>query len=54
MKLGKEVDLLPNLTAEERALLVQKEKEIDIPEKRALDAAAEIPLAKKARNGVAA
>jgi homocitrate synthase len=54
MKLGKEVDLLPNMTPEEKALLQQKEKEIDIPEKRALDEAAEIPLAKKARNGVSA
>lgn len=54
MKLGKEVDLLPNMTAEEKALLAQKEKEINIPEKRALDADAEIPLAKTARNGVTA
>jgi len=55
MKLGKEVDLLPDMTAEEKALLAQKEKEIDIPKKRALDAVAEIPLAKKARgNGVTA
>ncbi|TVY49634.1 Homocitrate synthase, mitochondrial [Lachnellula occidentalis] len=37
-----------------RAVLAQKEKEIDIPEKRELDTAAEIPLAKKANNGVAA
>lgn len=51
MKLGKPVDLLPNMTDEEKAILAQKEKEIDIPEKRALDAAAEIPLAKKTRNG---
>jgi homocitrate synthase len=54
MKMGKEVDLLPNMTPEEKALLAQKEKEINIPEKRALDAAAEIPLAKKAINGVTA
>jgi hypothetical protein len=47
MKLGKEVDLLPNMTAEEKALLAQKEKEINIPEKRALDAAAEIPLPRR-------
>jgi homocitrate synthase len=42
------------MTEEEKALLAQKEREIAGPEKRALDAAAEIPLAKKARNGVAA
>jgi homocitrate synthase len=53
MKMGKEVDLLPNMTPE-KALLAQNEKEINIPEKRALDAAAEIPLVKKARNGVTA
>lgn len=50
MKTGKPVEsaeLLPNITAEEKALLAQKEKEIDIPEKRALDAEAEIPLTKK-------
>lgn len=56
MKIGKEVDLLPNMTAEEKALLAQKEKEIDIPEKRELEATAEadIPLAKKSRSVVAA
>ena len=54
MKLGKEVDLLPNMTVEEKALLAQKEKEIDIPEKRELEAAAEIPLDQKASNGVTA
>jgi homocitrate synthase len=54
MKLGKEVDLLPNMTVEEKALLAQKEKEIDVPEMRACDEAAEVPLAKKARNGITA
>jgi homocitrate synthase len=54
MKLGKPVELLPNMTAEEKALLAQKEKEIDIPEKRALEAAAETPLTEKASNGVTA
>lgn len=53
LKLGKEVDLLPNLTEKEREALQVKEKEIDIPEKRALDAEAELPVTKK-RNGVAA
>jgi homocitrate synthase len=54
MKLGKEVDLLPNLTAEEKELLAQKEKKIDIPEKRELDAAAGSPLIQKASSGVTA
>jgi homocitrate synthase len=54
LKLGKEIDLLPNMTAEERALFAQKEKEIAIPEKRQLDNAAEIPSAKKVKNGVTA
>ena len=53
LKIGKQVDLLPNMTDEEKALLAEKEKEIDIPEKRALDAEAEVPNGKKARNGVA-
>jgi len=52
LKLGKEIDLLPNMTAEERALFAQKEKEIAIPEKRQLDDAAEIPLSKKVKNSV--
>lgn len=42
------------MTEEEKALLAKKEQEINIPEKRALDAEAEIPLTKKARNGVTA
>jgi homocitrate synthase len=54
MKTGKEIDLLPNMTEEEKALLAQKEKEIALPEKRALDDEAEIPLAKKTRSGVTA
>jgi homocitrate synthase len=54
MKMGKEVDLLPNMTAEERALLAQKEREINNPGKRELDAEAEIPITKKSRSGVAA
>ncbi|KAF4635718.1 hypothetical protein G7Y89_g2366 [Cudoniella acicularis] len=53
IKLGKEVDLLPNMTEEEKQLLA-KEKEIDMPEKRRLDAEADIPIAKKARNGITA
>lgn len=47
IKLGKEIDLLPNMTAEERALFAKKEQEIAIPEKRALDDEAELPVAKK-------
>jgi homocitrate synthase len=54
LKLGKEIDLLPNMTAEERALFALKEKEIANPEKRALDEEAEVPSAKKTRNGVTA
>ncbi len=54
MKLGEPVDLLPNMTAEEKKLLAQKEKEIDIPEKREIEAAAEIPLDQNASNGVTA
>jgi homocitrate synthase len=48
-KLGKSVELLPNMTEEEKALLAQKEAEIAVPEKRALDEAVE-SQAKKARN----
>jgi len=54
-KLGREVELLPNMTEEEKALLAQKEKEIAGPEKRALDeavAAQSEPASKKAKNGV--
>ena len=54
LKLGKEIDLLPNMTEEERKLLAQKEKEIAMPQKRALDEVAGVPDAKKARNGVTA
>lgn len=54
IKLGKEVDLLPNMTDEERALFAKKEQEINIPEKRALEAEAALPAAKKTRSGVAA
>ncbi|KAH6682959.1 mitochondrial putative homocitrate synthase [Halenospora varia] len=54
IKLGKEVDLLPNMTEAEKAALAQKEKKIDIPEKRQLDEDAGVPVAKKARNGVTA
>jgi homocitrate synthase len=54
VKLGKQVDLLPNMTDEEKALLAEKEKEIDIPEKRDLEAEADSHLAKKSRSGVTA
>ncbi|TVY13844.1 Mitochondrial homocitrate synthase [Lachnellula arida] len=54
LRLEKAADLLPNMTDEERAALAQKEKEIDIPEKRELDAEAEIPLANNANNSVTA
>jgi homocitrate synthase len=56
LKLGKvpeSIDLLPNMTEEERVLITQKEAETAGPEKRALDEAA-APAAKKARNGVVA
>lgn len=52
IKTGKEEPLLPDLTAEEKALLAEKEKEIDIPEKRKLDSEATSEAAvKKVRNG---
>jgi homocitrate synthase len=54
IKSGQDVDLLPNMTDEERALFAKKEKESAIPEKRQLDAAVDAPAAKKLRNGVAA
>ena len=54
LKLGKEIDLLPNMTEEERKLFTQKEKDMAVPEKRALDEAANLPAVKKARNGVTA
>jgi len=44
IKLGKELDLLPNMTDEEKALFAKKEQEIaSMPEKQALDAEAAIP-----------
>ncbi|CAG8983971.1 hypothetical protein HYALB_00008832 [Hymenoscyphus albidus] len=49
LKTGKEVDLLPNMTAEEKALLAAKEQEIDIPEKRAIEAEAIVAPAKKVK-----
>ncbi|RAL58756.1 hypothetical protein DID88_009171 [Monilinia fructigena] len=53
-KTGKAVELLPNMTDEERALLAKKEAEIaGVPEKRKLDDAVE-GQAKKARNDVSA
>jgi homocitrate synthase len=54
IKLGKPIDLLPNMTDEERTALAAKEKEIDIPEKRALEAEADTPLPIRAENGIAA
>ncbi|TVY91335.1 Homocitrate synthase, mitochondrial [Lachnellula willkommii] len=54
LRLEKAAELLPNMTDEERAALAQKEKDIDIPEKRELDAEAEIPLANNANNSVTA
>jgi homocitrate synthase len=54
LKTGREIDLLPNMTEEEKALFAKKEKEIVIPEKRQLDEAADASLPKKTRNGVAA
>jgi hypothetical protein len=51
--LGKPVDLLPNMTEEEKAALTKAEEQIDIPEKRALDGAVESDN-KRARTCVAA
>ncbi|KAG9229598.1 mitochondrial putative homocitrate synthase [Amylocarpus encephaloides] len=54
LKLGKPVDLLPNMTAEEKAAFELKEKDINMLEKRQLDAA-DTPVAKKAKsNGITA
>ncbi|ESZ94221.1 homocitrate synthase [Sclerotinia borealis F-4128] len=53
-KTGKAVELLPNLTEDEKALLAKKDSEISgVPEKRKLDEVAE-SQAKKARNEVSA
>jgi homocitrate synthase len=59
IKTGQDVPLLPDLTEEEQKLLAQKEREAEVPEKRALDQQAEIdaiiePAAKKAKNGISA
>jgi homocitrate synthase len=56
IKLGTSVDvgdLLPNMTEDEKAALAKAEKEIDIPEKRALDDAVESDN-KRARTTVTA
>lgn len=53
IKLGKPVDLLPDMTEEEKAALAKVEKEINIPEKGTLDDAVESDN-KRARTGVAA
>jgi len=46
IKLGKELDLLPNMTEEEKALFAKKEQEIaSMPEKKALDVEASTPEA---------
>jgi len=37
VKTGEQVDLLPNMTEEEKKLLAEKEKEINVPEKQELD-----------------
>jgi homocitrate synthase len=50
IKLGQEIDLLPNMTDAERAAFAKKEQEIAIPEKRALDEEARLPGAKKAKD----
>jgi len=54
IKLGNPVDLLPNLTEEERVLLAKKEEEIAIPKKRALEEAVGVSSTKKARAGAEA
>jgi homocitrate synthase len=53
IKLGKLVDLLPNMTEDENAALAKAEKRVDAPEKRALDDAVESDN-KRARTGVVA
>jgi homocitrate synthase len=55
LKSGQAVDLLPNMTAEEKELWAKKERELNsLPEKRQLDDTAELPIAKKVESGVAA
>ncbi len=55
MKLGKPVDLLPNMTTEEKAVLAEQEKAANAPEKRQLEGEANVvPVVKKARSGAAA
>lgn len=54
LKSGQHVDLLPNMTKEEKELWARREKENAQPEKRQLDETAEIPLAKKVESGVTA
>lgn len=56
LKSGQHVDLLPNMTAEERELWAKKEQEMNggSSEKRQLDDSAEVPLAKKVESGVTA
>ncbi len=54
MKLGKPVDLLPNMTSEEKAVLAEKEKATGIPKRQHEAEVAEVPAAKKTRNGAAA
>jgi homocitrate synthase len=53
LKSGQAVDLLPNMTSEERELWAKKERENGLPEKRQLDEA-EIPVAKKVASGITA
>jgi homocitrate synthase len=53
IKLGRPVDLLPNMTEEEKAALTKAEEQIDIPEKRALDGAFKFDN-KRAETSVAA
>jgi homocitrate synthase len=55
LKSGQPVDLLPNMTSEEKELWAQKEKELNgLPEKRQLDDSAETSQAKKVESGIAA
>jgi homocitrate synthase len=54
LKSGQNVDLLPNMTKEEKELWARREKENAQPEKRQLDESAEIPFAKKVESAVSA
>jgi homocitrate synthase len=54
LKSGQPVDLLPNMTPEEKEAWAKKERENGLPEKRGIDESAEIPLAKKIETSITA